>query len=89
MKKIIGILAIVFFSVTTSCQDSKQAETKDGSQTEINNEQAKYACAMKCEGDKTYDKAGTCPECGMDLVAVEKLDNTEMKHDDGHDHGTE
>jgi Cu2+-exporting ATPase len=22
---------------------------------------------MKCEGDKTYDKAGKCPKCGMDL----------------------
>jgi Cu2+-exporting ATPase len=23
---------------------------------------------MHCEGDKTYDKAGDCPVCGMDLV---------------------
>jgi TusA-related sulfurtransferase len=28
-----------------------------------------YSCPMKCEGDKTYDKAGTCPKCGMDLKA--------------------
>jgi len=27
---------------------------------------------MKCEGEKTYDKAGECPKCGMDLVVVEK-----------------
>lgn len=26
-----------------------------------------YACPMKCEGDKTYDKAGKCPTCGMAL----------------------
>jgi Cu2+-exporting ATPase len=31
-----------------------------------------YYCPMKCEGEKTYDKAGECPKCGMDLVAVEK-----------------
>ena len=23
---------------------------------------------MKCEGDKTYDKTGKCPKCGMDLT---------------------
>ena len=30
-----------------------------------------YACAMHCEGDKTYPEPGNCPVCGMklDLVA--------------------
>tara|TARA_R110002020_G_scaffold154714_2_gene334905 strand:+ start:50557 stop:53340 length:2784 start_codon:yes stop_codon:yes gene_type:complete len=28
----------------------------------------KFYCPMHCEGDKTYDKAGDCPVCGMDLV---------------------
>ena len=27
-----------------------------------------YYCPMHCEGDKTYDKPGDCPVCGMDLV---------------------
>jgi P-type Cu+ transporter len=27
-----------------------------------------YYCPMHCEGDKTYDKPGSCPVCGMDLV---------------------
>lgn len=27
-----------------------------------------YYCPMHCEGEKTYDKAGDCPVCGMDLV---------------------
>ncbi len=27
-----------------------------------------YYCPMQCEGDKTYDAAGDCPVCGMDLV---------------------
>ncbi len=27
-----------------------------------------YCCPMHCEGEKTYDKAGDCPVCGMDLV---------------------
>lgn len=28
----------------------------------------KFYCPMHCEGDKTYDKPGSCPVCGMDLV---------------------
>lgn len=27
-----------------------------------------YYCPMHCEGDKTYDKPGSCPICGMDLI---------------------
>lgn len=27
-------------------------------------------CPMRCEGDKTYDKFGACPICGMDLVPM-------------------
>ncbi len=30
-----------------------------------------YYCPMKCEGEKTYDEAGKCPVCGMDLVIKE------------------
>ena len=27
-----------------------------------------YICPMKCDGGRTYDKPGKCPECGMDLM---------------------
>lgn len=27
-----------------------------------------FYCPMHCEGNKTYDKSGNCPVCGMDLV---------------------
>ena len=27
-----------------------------------------FYCPMHCEGEKTYDKNGNCPVCGMDLV---------------------
>lgn len=30
-----------------------------------------FQCPMKCEGTKTYDKAGKCPVCEMDLEQVE------------------
>ena len=32
-----------------------------------------FYCPMHCEGDKTYDKPGDCPVCGMDLVEQPKL----------------
>ena len=35
-----------------------------------------YQCPMKCEGEKTYDKPGKCPVCGMNLKEVKKKINS-------------
>ncbi len=35
-----------------------------------------FYCPMHCEGEKTYDKAGDCPVCGMPLVEQPKLEIT-------------
>lgn len=56
MKKI--ILCFVLFSTILSL-DSCSSKNK--------NEKAVYQCPMECEGNKTYDKPGTCPVCEMDL----------------------
>ncbi|QVY67099.1 heavy metal translocating P-type ATPase [Polaribacter sp. Q13] len=32
-----------------------------------------FYCPMHCEDDKTYDKAGDCPVCGMDLVEEQNV----------------
>jgi Cu+-exporting ATPase len=32
-----------------------------------------FYCPMHCEGEKTYDKAGDCPVCGMGLVQEQLL----------------
>lgn len=37
------------------------------------NAQGKYYCPMHCEGDKVYDKPGTCPVCGMNLEKIPEL----------------
>jgi Cu2+-exporting ATPase len=34
----------------------------------VQNGNGVFYCPMHCEGDKTYDKAGDCPVCGMDLI---------------------
>ncbi len=47
----------------------------------------KYYCPMHCEGDKTYEKPGKCPVCGMNLVA-EGAENESGKHNhSAHSHG--
>ena len=38
-----------------------------------------YQCPMKCEGDKTYDEEGACPECKMDLKKVEVAESQKAK----------
>lgn len=43
------------------------------------NNQGKYYCPMHCEDDKLYDKPGTCPICGMDLVRITLVENEENK----------
>jgi hypothetical protein len=87
MKKVIGILTIGLLTLTVSCNDKEvhdhdhdtkhseemQMESHDGhDHSKMEETAAAYYCPMKCEGDKTYDKAGECPKCGMDLVIVEK-----------------
>lgn len=32
-----------------------------------------FYCPMHCEGDKTYNRQGDCPVCGMDLVEEQNL----------------
>ncbi|MBO0343128.1 heavy metal translocating P-type ATPase [Flagellimonas profundi] len=34
----------------------------------VSNGNGTFYCPMQCEGDKTYDKPGDCPVCGMDLI---------------------
>ena len=38
-----------------------------------------FYCPMHCEGDKTYDKPGDCPVCGMDLVEEQKLSTSKSE----------
>lgn len=46
----------------------EEHEAKKKLAAEQNQGPGTYYCPMQCEGDKTYDKPGDCPVCGMDLV---------------------
>ena len=64
-KILIAVLSIGLFTMST---------VKGQEKTKIKVEQTEkttYACPMLCEGEKTYDKAGSCPTCKMDLKKVE------------------
>ena len=39
-----------------------------------------YYCPMHCEGDKTYDKSGSCPVCGMNLEKTPQLSAPASKY---------
>jgi Cu+-exporting ATPase len=38
-----------------------------------NQQGTRYQCPMKCEGEKTYEKPGTCPVCNMHLAPVKNV----------------
>ncbi len=71
MKKIISTLfTTLFFSTLFISCDTASKSSSD-------NENFKYQCPMKCEGEKIYDKAGTCPVCKMDLKKIEVKSKSE------------
>jgi Cu+-exporting ATPase len=41
---------------------------------------ARYYCPMHCEGEKTYDRPGSCPVCGMNLKKVPQLQHPEKQY---------
>ena len=57
-------------------QDHHKTETKKVHQHSVN---GVYYCPMHCEGDKTYNKPGDCPICGMDLVPMQASKSEENK----------
>jgi hypothetical protein len=70
-------LCLAAFSLTFSgcCSGEKKNENKETKAIA----QAGYKCPMKCEGEKTYDKPGKCPKCGMDLEKLETAKKDSIK----------
>ncbi len=104
MKKITIAAALIFSLglMFTSCNETKKEvkteakehveEVKKVEATEHEHSDdmamATYQCPMKCEGDKTYAEAGTCPICKMDLKKAEAsndADNAEESKEENND----
>ncbi|MFK5958806.1 MAG: heavy metal-binding domain-containing protein [Lutibacter sp.] len=91
MKKTIFVFAAIFsFAILfTSCKETKKEEAKEDVKIESHeghDHDSKemsstdvYQCPMDCEKGKTYDKAGSCPVCKMDLK-VKSVDNKDLKN---------
>jgi hypothetical protein len=85
MKKSIVMFAFAIATMSfVSCKEEAKEETTTETSTDasVHPEEmhmASYTCPMDCEKGKTYDAAGQCPVCEMDLV-----ENTESH--EGHDH---
>lgn len=75
MKKLMKSVFVMFALglILTSCGgDAKKEEhSHEGHSHEHTEATTKYACPMKCEGDKTYEEKGSCPVCHMDLELEE------------------
>ena len=49
-------------------QQEKEKEKEKAKSISAGKGSGEFYCPMHCEGEKTYDKPGNCPVCGMDLV---------------------
>ena len=76
MKKSILLVAAIFSIavIFTSCKESKKEEVKTESHEGHDHEsdsgvtsKEAYKCPMDCEKGKSYEEAGVCPVCKMDL----------------------
>ncbi len=73
MKKYITIVLLLVSAITlTSCIEGKTASL----------ETATYQCPMKCEGEKTYPKEGSCPVCKMDILLLSNMDSKKIATDE-------
>jgi len=72
MGKILRYSLVVFLLASLGACNSKKKEQSTA---------MVYECPMHCEGEKTYDRPGSCPICKMDLVAVGE---TQTQKKEGH-----
>ncbi len=74
MKKLIKstLAATILSFALISCGGETKPEehNNEGHTHEHSEATTQYSCPMKCEGEKTYDAAGECPVCHMDLEEV-------------------
>ena len=64
--KVLLTMAIAVFSFTAlNAQTTKPIMKNSNTVAD-----SVYECPMKCEGEKTYNKAGKCPVCNMKLKPI-------------------
>src|SRR5690606_38606908 len=66
------------YSITLKGDKPDKSQKKDKKDTRGGS--GVYYCPMHCEGEKTYDKPGDCPVCGMDLVEAPSATKIAQKY---------
>ncbi len=61
------LMAVLILSLSTT-SNAQSTNAKKSNATSKHVHKATFQCPMKCEGDKTYAKAGKCPVCNMKLT---------------------
>lgn len=64
-----SILILLTASLLWACSSSNDSKTNKPAVSAADSTQlaSVYQCPMDCEKGKTYEQAGKCPVCGMDL----------------------
>ena len=68
--KQVKYLLVAFIALCLTTSVHAQTKKTKKAKTTMHAHSAQYQCPMKCEGDKTYAKAGKCPVCNMNLKAM-------------------
>ena len=80
LRNVFSVLAVttalIFFAAcggnaNSANEHADHEHETPATETEAQEVSEVYYCPMKCEGEKTYDEAGKCPVCGMDLKVKE------------------
>ena len=71
LKKDGGSYSITTEEKKSCCSSHSQKKVEKGQGTGV------FYCPMHCEGDKTYNKPGDCPVCGMDLVEEQSINTSQ------------
>lgn len=70
MKKNFILTVTLFVIAAASAAGCAGTDKKQVKEAEIKTDV--YTCPMKCNNGQTYEKPGTCPQCGMELEKVTK-----------------
>jgi len=75
-KKLLAVLVIAIVGLSTmNAQEMDHSKMKKDTTKMVDHSKmemkAMFACPMKCEGEKKYEKPGNCPKCKMDLKKAE------------------
>jgi len=73
MKKLlrVGMIILIILIAAYSLYQFTRNKTEAVADTHIHS----YGCPMQCEGEKVYERPGSCPVCNMDLVKLDLPEN--------------